>query len=148
MILTYFLLEYRDDKSGGIQYDDRYSYSYGSGSGSTTDDRHRHGGGVSNLVKAGAVGIGLGALASRFRNRSRSRHGGEPEVVGSRRHSLDDTIDEKYSNYGRDHDQGGGWKDRLFRIGAVAGGASLAKRLLIDEGIVIGTVTLDIMGLH
>ncbi|KAL8844903.1 MAG: hypothetical protein Q9205_000174 [Flavoplaca limonia] len=128
LILTYFLLEYRDDKNGGIQYDDRYSYSYGSGS--TTDDRHRQGGGVSNLVKAGAAGIGLGALASRFRNRSRSRHRGEPEVVGSRRHSLDDTIDEKYSDYGRDHDKGGGWKDRLFKIGAVAGGAGLAKKFL------------------
>ncbi|KAL8851590.1 MAG: hypothetical protein Q9221_003522 [Calogaya cf. arnoldii] len=126
LVLTYFLLEYRDDKSGGIQYDDRYSYSYGSGS--SADDRHRQGGGVSNLVKAGAAGIGLGALASRFRNRSRSRHRGEPEVVGSRRHSLDDTIEEKYSDYGRDHDRGGGWKDRLIKIGAVAGGAGLAKK--------------------
>ncbi|KAL8999494.1 MAG: hypothetical protein Q9169_001699 [Polycauliona sp. 2 TL-2023] len=126
LLLTYFLLEYRDDKSGGIQYDDRYSYSYGSGS--VADDRHRQGGGVSNLVKAGAAGIGLGALASRFRNRSRSRHRGEPEVVGSRRHSLDDTINEKYSDYGRDHDRGGGWKNRLLGIGAVAGSAGLAKK--------------------
>lgn len=126
LVLTYFLLEYRDDKSGGIQYDDRYSYSYGSGS--IAEDRHRQGGGVSNLVKAGAAGIGLGALASRFRNRSRSRHRAEPEVVGSRRHSLDDTVDEKYSDYGRDHDRGGGWKDRLLKIGAVAGGAGLAKK--------------------
>ncbi|KAL8673807.1 MAG: hypothetical protein Q9168_001772 [Polycauliona sp. 1 TL-2023] len=126
LVLTYFLLEYRDDKSGGIQYDDRYSYSYGSGS--VAEDRHRQSGGVSNLVKAGAAGIGLGALASRFRNRSRSRHRGEPEVVGSRRHSLDDTIDEKYSDYGRDHDGGGEWKNRLFKIGAVVGGAGLAKK--------------------
>lgn len=126
LVLTYFLLEYRDDKSGGMQYDDRYSYSYGSGS--IAEDRHRQGGGVSNLVKAGAAGIGLGALASRFRNRSRSRHRAEPEVVGSRRHSLDDTVDEKYSDYGRDHDRGGGWKDRLLKIGAVAGGAGLAKK--------------------
>lgn len=126
LVLTYFLLEYRDDKRGGIEYDDRYSYSYGSGS--LAEDRHRQGGGVSNLVKAGAAGIGLGALASRFRNRSRSRHRGEPEVVGSRRHSIDDTVDEKYSQYGRDHDRGGGWKDRLFKIGAVAGGVGLAKK--------------------
>ncbi|KAL8733857.1 MAG: hypothetical protein Q9166_001845 [cf. Caloplaca sp. 2 TL-2023] len=126
LVMTYFLLEYRDDKSGGIEYDDRYSYSYGSGS--SADDRHRHGGGVSNLVKAGAAGIGLGALASRFRNRSRSRHRGEPEVVGSRRHSIDDTVDEKYSEYGRDHDRGGGWKDRLLKVGVVAGGAGLAKK--------------------
>ncbi|KAL8907334.1 MAG: hypothetical protein Q9171_005907, partial [Xanthocarpia ochracea] len=126
LVLTYFLLEYRDDKNGGIEYDDRYSYSYGSGS--VAEDRHRQGGGVSNLVKAGAAGIGLGALASRFRNRSRSRHRGEPEVVGSRRHSIDDTVDEKYSEYGRDHDRGGGWKDRLFKVAAVAGGAGLAKK--------------------
>ncbi|CAO1597869.1 hypothetical protein XANCAGTX0491_001660 [Xanthoria calcicola] len=126
LVLTYFLLEYRDDRSGGIQYDDRYSYSYGSGS--VAEDRHRQSSGVSNLVKAGAAGIGLAALASRFRNRSRSRHRGEPEVVGSRRHSLDDTIDEKYSGYGQDHDRGAGWKDRLFKIGVVAGGAGLAKK--------------------
>ncbi|KAL8770593.1 MAG: hypothetical protein Q9209_003661 [Squamulea sp. 1 TL-2023] len=126
LVITYFLLEYRDDKNGGIEYDDRYSYSYGSGS--VADGGRRHSGGVSNLVKAGAAGIGLGALASRFRNRSRSRHRGEPEVVGSRRHSSDDIVDEKYSDYSRDHDRGGGWKDRLFKIGAVAGGAGLAKK--------------------
>ncbi|KAL8695703.1 MAG: hypothetical protein Q9224_003223 [Gallowayella concinna] len=126
LVLTYFLLEYRDDKNGGIEYDDRYSYSYGSGS--VVDHRHRPGGRISNLVTAGAAGIGLGALASRFRNRSSSRHRGEPEVVGSRRHSIDDTVDEKYSEYGRDHDRGGGWKDRLFKLGAVAGGVGLAKK--------------------
>ncbi|KAL8804585.1 MAG: hypothetical protein Q9200_005774 [Gallowayella weberi] len=128
LVLTYFLLEYRDDKNGGIEYDDRYSYSYGSGS--VADHRHRSGDGVPKWVKAGAAGIGLGALASRFRNRSRSRHRGEPEVVGSRRHSIDDTVDEKYSEYGRDHDRGGGWKDRLFKVGAVAGAAGLAKKYL------------------
>ncbi|KAL8708199.1 MAG: hypothetical protein Q9220_006869 [cf. Caloplaca sp. 1 TL-2023] len=130
LILAYFILTYRDDKDGGIDYDDRYSYSYGSGS--VVDDRRHHGGGLSNVVKAGAAGIGIAALANRFRNRSRSRskHRGEPEVVGSRRHSVDDTIDEKYSQYGRDHDRGGGWKDRLLKVGAVVGAAGLTKRFL------------------
>ncbi|KAL9014809.1 MAG: hypothetical protein Q9173_000563 [Seirophora scorigena] len=132
LVLTYFVLTYRDDKHGGSDYDDRYSYSYGSGS--STDDRRRHSGGISNLVKAGAAGAGIAALASRFRNRSGSRsgsrHRGEPEVVGSRRHSIDDTVDEKYSQYGRDRGHEGGWKDRLLKIGAVAGAAGLASKYI------------------
>ncbi|KAI4096512.1 MAG: hypothetical protein LQ344_001020 [Seirophora lacunosa] len=130
LVLAYFVLTYRDDKHGGSDYDDRYSYSYGSGS--STDGRRRPSGGISNLVKAGAAGAGIAALASRFRNRSRSRsgsrHRGEPEVVGSRRQSIDDTVDEKYSQYGRDRGHGGGWKDRLLNIGAVAGAAGLASK--------------------
>lgn len=126
LILTYFILTYRDDKYGGSDYDDRYSYSYGSGS--IAEDRRQHGGGISNLVKAGAAGVGIAALANRFRNRSRSRHRGEPEVVGSRRHSLDDTVEEKYSQYGRDPGREGGWRDRLLKVGAVAGAAGLASK--------------------
>ncbi|KAL9606283.1 MAG: hypothetical protein Q9179_000558 [Wetmoreana sp. 5 TL-2023] len=128
LILAYFILTYRDDKHGDLDYDDRYSYSYGSGS--VVEDRRRHGGGFSNLVKAGAAGAGIAALTSRFRNRSRSRsrHRGEPEVVGSRRHSLDETIDEKYSQYGRDPGHEGGWRDRLLKVGAVAGAAGLANK--------------------
>ncbi|KAI4260095.1 MAG: hypothetical protein LQ352_000474 [Teloschistes flavicans] len=126
LILTYFILTYRDDKYGGSDYDDRYSYSYGSGS--VVDDRRHHGNGISNLVKAGAAGVGIAALTSRFRNRSRSRPRGEPEVVGSRRHSLDDTADEKYSQYGRDPGREGGWRDRLLKVGAVAGAAGLANK--------------------
>ncbi|KAL8778919.1 MAG: hypothetical protein Q9194_001714 [Teloschistes cf. exilis] len=126
LILTYFILTYRDDKYGGSDYDDRYSYSYGSGS--VVEDRRQHGGGISNLVKAGAAGVGIAALANRFRNRSRSRHRGEPEVVGSRRHSLDDTVEEKYSQYGRDPGREGGWRDRLLKVGAVAGAAGLASK--------------------
>lgn len=130
LVLTYFVLTYRDDKHGGSDYDDRYSYSYGSGS--VVEDRRRRGGGFSNLVKAGAAGAGIAALTSRFRNRSRSRsrHRAEPEVVGSRRHSLDGTIDEKYSQYGRDPGHEGGWRDRLLKVGAVAGAAGLAKKYL------------------
>lgn len=126
LILAYFILTYRDDKHGGSDYDDRYSYS--NGSGSVVEDRRRRSGGVSNLVAAGAAGAGIAALADRFRNRSRSRHRAEPEVVGSRRHSIDDTIDEKYSQYGRDRGQEGGWRDRLLKVGAVAGAAGLAKK--------------------
>ncbi|KAL8656497.1 MAG: hypothetical protein Q9210_000212 [Variospora velana] len=130
LIFAYFVLTYRDDKHGRSDYDDRYSYSYGSGS--VVEDRRRHSGGISNLVKAGAAGAGIAALASRFRNRSRSRsgsrHRAEPEVVGSRRHSMDDTVDEKYSQYGRDRGREGGWKDRLLKVGAVAGAAGLASR--------------------
>ncbi|KAL8943597.1 MAG: hypothetical protein Q9216_000962 [Gyalolechia sp. 2 TL-2023] len=126
LVLAYFILTYRDDKHGGSDYDDRYSYSYGSGS--VAEERRRRSGGFSNLVKAGAAGAGIAALTSRFRNRSRSRERGEPEVVGSRRHSIDDTVDEKYSQYGRDRGRGGSWKDRFLQIGAVAGAAGLAKR--------------------
>lgn len=126
LVVGYFILTYRDDKYGGSDYDDRYSYSYGSGS--VAEGRRRTSGGFSNLVKAGAAGAGIAALASRFRNRSRSRDRREPEVVGSRRHSIDDTVDEKYSQYGRDRGREGGWKDRFLKIGAVAGGAGLAKR--------------------
>lgn len=130
LVLAYFILTYRDDKYGGSDYDDRYSYSYGSGS--VVEDRRRRSGGISNLVKAGAAGVGIAALASRFRNRSRSRsrsrHRGEPEVVGSRRHSIDDEVDEKYSQYGRDRGRGGGWRDRLLKVGAVAGAAGLAHK--------------------
>ncbi|KAL8966876.1 MAG: hypothetical protein Q9183_003171 [Haloplaca sp. 2 TL-2023] len=130
LVMAYFILTYRDDKHGGSDYDDRYSYSYGSGS--SVGDRRRHGGGFSNLVKAGAAGAGIAALTNRFRNRSRSpsRRRGEPEVVGSGRNSLDDSVDEKYSQYGRDRDHGGGWKDRLLKVGAVAGAAGLAKKFI------------------
>ncbi|KAL8941193.1 MAG: hypothetical protein Q9211_001907 [Gyalolechia sp. 1 TL-2023] len=126
LVLAYFILTYRDDRHGGSDYDDRYSYSYGSGS--AVHGRRRPSGGFSNLVKAGAAGAGIAALASHFRNRSRSRDRGEPEVVGSRSHSIDDTVDEKYSQYGRDRGREGGWKDRLLKIGAVAGGAVLVKK--------------------
>ncbi|KAL8717683.1 MAG: hypothetical protein Q9225_005091 [Loekoesia sp. 1 TL-2023] len=126
LIVAYFILTYRDDKYGGTDYDDRYSYSYGSGS--VVEDRRRRSGGLSNLVKAGAAGAGIAALTNRLRNRSRSRDRGEPEVVGSRRHSIDDTVDEKYSQYGRDRGHEGGWRDRLLKVGAVAGAAGLAKR--------------------
>ncbi|KAL8842645.1 MAG: hypothetical protein Q9170_000420 [Blastenia crenularia] len=132
LILAYFVLTYRDDKYGGGDYDDRYSYSYGSGS--VVEERRRPSGGFSNLVKAGAAGAGIAALTSRFRNRSRSRDRGEPEVVGSRRQSIDDTMDEKYSEYGRDRGREGGWKDRLLKVGAVAGAAGLAKRLFDRRG--------------
>ncbi|KAL8761627.1 MAG: hypothetical protein Q9184_002274 [Pyrenodesmia sp. 2 TL-2023] len=130
LFLAYFILTYRDDKHGGSDYDDRYSYSYGSGS--VVGDRRRRSGGISNLVKAGAAGAGIAALASRFRNRSRSRSRdrGEPEVVGSRRHSVDDTVDEKYSQYGRDRGREGGWRNRLLEMGAVAGIAGLASKYL------------------
>ncbi|KAL9596959.1 MAG: hypothetical protein Q9219_005470 [cf. Caloplaca sp. 3 TL-2023] len=126
MGFNFATMRYNDDKYGGMDYDDRYSYSYGSGS--SVEERRRHSGGLSNLVKAGAAGAGIAALTSRFHNRSRSRDRGQPEVVGSRRHSIDDTVDEKYSQYGRDRGREGGWKDRLLKVGAVAGAAGLAKK--------------------
>ncbi|KAL9607116.1 MAG: hypothetical protein Q9167_007942 [Letrouitia subvulpina] len=129
LLVIYFFLSHRLAKRGGYDYDSRDSYA----SGSVVEERHGRSR-ISSLLKAGAVGVGIAALANRFRNRSRSRSPSRshPEVIGSRRHSRSDvgeSVDEKYSQYGRDPDrQGGSWRDRLLAIGAVAGAAGLARK--------------------
>ncbi|KAL9044605.1 MAG: hypothetical protein Q9214_002270 [Letrouitia sp. 1 TL-2023] len=129
LLVIYFFLSHRLEKRGGYDYDSRDSY----GSGSVVEERHGRTR-ISSLLKAGAVGVGIAALADRLRNRSRSRSPSRshPEVIGSRRHSRSDvgeSVDEKYSQYGRDTGrQGGSWRDRLLAIGAVAGAAGLARK--------------------
>lgn len=122
LLIAYFVLSYLHERRLRTGYGSSYSY----GSGSVVDERRASGGGLANLAKAGAAGAGLAALGNRFRTRSTNRR--EQEVVGSRRHSGSYLEEEKYSQYGRDPGREGGWTDRLLKIGAVAGAATLAKR--------------------
>lgn len=129
LLFIYFILSYLDGRRGGSDY----SYS----SGSAVEERRRRSG-LGGLAKAGIAGVGLAALSSRFRHRSRSR-GSRPEVVGSRRqsasrrHSGSFIEEEKYSRHGRDDERGSGWKDRLLKIGAIAGVVAATKNLM-DRG--------------
>ena len=119
LLFIYFILSYLDGGRGGSEY----SYS----SGSAVEERRR--------ARAGVAGVGLAALSNRFRRRSRSR-GSRPEVVGSRRqsasrrHSGSYIEEEKFSRHGRDEERGGGWKDRILKIGAIAGVFAIAKNLV------------------
>ena len=124
LLVTYFWLSYHHGKI----IDHTASTMYASRS-EVAEDRHRgRRAGLGALGAAGVAGAGLAAF-SRFRNRSRSRSRSHSrsrtDVVGSRPPS-ESYISEKYS---RD-DGGGGWKDRLLKVGALAGGAALVKSLL------------------
>lgn len=123
LLLIYFLLCYAEGRRGGSDYG---SYSYNSGSATSPRRRSSRLGG---LAKAGIAGAGIAALSSRFRNRSRDTrsHG---EVIGSRRHSESHVGDEKDSRQGRDEDRGAGWKDWFLKMGAIAGGVAIAKKLM------------------
>lgn len=123
LLLIYFLLSYAEGRRGANDYG---SYSYGSGSATSPRRRSSRLGG---LAKAGIAGAGIAALSSRFRNRSRDRrsHG---EVVGSRRHSESYVGEEKDSRYGREEERGAGWKDWFLKMGAIAGGVAIAKKLM------------------
>lgn len=126
LLFIYFILSYLSGRHGGSDY----SYS----SGSAVEERRRQSG-LGGLARAGIAGVGLAALSDRFRRRSRSR-GSRPEVVGSRRqsasrrHSGSYIEEEKYSRHGRDEERGGGWKDRILKIGAIAGVVAVAKNLM------------------
>lgn len=125
LLAIYFFLSHRHERRGRNDYDSRYSY----GSGSAVQERRRSSG-VGGLVKAGAAGVGIAALANRFRHRSRSR-GSNPEVVGSRRHSgsfIEE--EEKYSRHGKDDRRQDGWKDKLVKVGAIAGALALVRHLM------------------
>ena len=123
LVVAYFVLSYLHERRLSTGYG---STTYTYGSGSVVEERRASGGGLANLSKVGAAGAGLAVLGNRFLNRSRNRR--EQEVVGSRRHSGSYLEEEKYSQYGRDPGREGGWTDRLLKIGAVAGAATLAKR--------------------
>ncbi|KAG8526766.1 uncharacterized protein KY384_008195 [Bacidia gigantensis] len=119
LLVTYFwLTRIRVKHYGGTDYDSRYSY----GPSSVADDRRRRSGSGSWL-KPALAGAGVYAIANKLRRRSKDRAEGRPgpEVVGSRRNSLDD---EKYSEYSREFR----WEDRLLRVAAPIGLGSLVTR--------------------
>lgn len=132
LFLLYFILSYNRERRGGSEYGSQYSYE----SENVVNDRRRRSG-SGGLFKAAAAGIGLAAITNRLRTRSRSR-GDNPEVVGSRvgsrrgsrRHSGS-FVEEKYSEYGRDdRREGEGWRDRLFKVGVIAGAIGLVKHFM------------------
>ncbi|KAL4780188.1 hypothetical protein BJX76DRAFT_364555 [Aspergillus varians] len=112
LLVTFFVLSYWYDSdrgpSGNGDYDSRYSdVSRPPGD----DGRH---GNFGPMAAAGAAGVGLASL---FRRRNRDHvHDG----------SQTSYMDEKYSDEGS---RRGGWGSRFLKIGALGGGALLAKRL-------------------
>ncbi|KAL2853108.1 hypothetical protein BJX68DRAFT_51318 [Aspergillus pseudodeflectus] len=111
LLLTFFILSYRydSDRGSGPDGDDsRYSYV-----SRPPDDDHGHGG-FGRMAAAGAAGAGLAAI---FRRRNRDH-------VSDGSHTS--YMDEKYSDEGSR--RGGGWGGRFLKIGALGGGALLAKR--------------------
>ncbi|KAI9707431.1 MAG: hypothetical protein M1836_000392 [Candelina mexicana] len=123
LLMIYFVLSYRS--TAPINYDNRGSYGSGTEilEGRRSDQHH---GDLGALAGAGAAGAGLAAL-HHHRNRSKSRS--RAEVVGSHRRSGSYIEEEKYSDRGR-HNEGGNWRDRLFKGGAALGGLALAKNFL------------------
>ncbi|KAI9849654.1 MAG: hypothetical protein M1837_002779 [Sclerophora amabilis] len=133
LIVTFFVLSYRADR--------RLDYDYHSSVGSRTDytasrpgRRHSR---LGRIAGIGAAGAALAALRghrsrsrdrsrsrSHSRNHSRSRNQSRVDIMSSRRPSGSYIENEKYD----DRRAGGGVKDRLLKIGAVAGVAGLAKR--------------------
>ncbi|KAI9036006.1 uncharacterized protein KD926_002528 [Aspergillus affinis] len=117
LLAAFFVLSYLYDTEGyhpgGTEYDGRHSYV--SGPPGPDDRRHNSFG---RMASAGAAGAGLASL---FRRRSRSR---------GRDHGYDDShasyTEEKYSDEGS---RRGGWADKFLKIGAIGGGALLAKKL-------------------
>lgn len=127
LLIIYFILSHLRERSGGSDYDSRYSY----GTGSVVDDRrHRRnsGGRSKSWVKTILVGIGAYWLFNRIRGRRESHGRDKPEVVGSHRRSSSYVEDEKYSQYGRDPEREGDWEERLLRIAAPIGLGGLVTR--------------------
>lgn len=115
LLVTYFILSYLHERRKALDYD---TGSYTTGP-EVIDDRASHGprGG---LAAAGAAGIGAAMLGNRLRRRSRSRSSLDG---GSERTPY---VDEKNS----EHEHSGGWRKKLFQVGAIAGAAGLATRIL------------------
>ena len=149
LLVLYFVLSYRDEN-----YAIRtHSTHRGGSTGEVVDDHHHNRrSSIGALGTAGIAGAGLAAL-NRFRRRSsgrirsrsrshgagrsRSRHrsqsrsryaSGRLDVVGSRAPS-ESYISEKYPRDGRD-ERTTTWRDRLLKVGAVAGGAALLKNVM------------------
>lgn len=130
LFLLYFILSYNRERRGGSEYGSQYSYD----SRDVVENRRRRSSGTGGLFKAAAAGVGLAAIANRLRTRSRSRKR-DSEVVGSRagsrrgsrRHSGS-FVEEKYSQYdNEDRREDGGWRDRLLKVGVIAGAIGAVK---------------------
>ncbi|KAI9823889.1 MAG: hypothetical protein M1832_002207 [Thelocarpon impressellum] len=133
LILIYFILCYHEGGISGLggpgsMYSDSEVYE------SRSERRDHHGGKLKTLAGVGAAGaalVGINKLRHRSRSRSRasSRRGSGPRVnsLGSRAASGSYIEEEKH--HGKEPG-GGGWKDRLLKLGATAGAAGLAKNFL------------------
>ncbi|KAL4884338.1 hypothetical protein BJY04DRAFT_6577 [Aspergillus karnatakaensis] len=111
LLLTFFILSYRYDDDRGPDpegdYDSRYSHV-----SRPPDDDHGHSN-FGRMAAAGAAGVGLASL---FRRRNR-----DDASDGSRTSYMD----EKYSDEGS---RKGGWGSKFLKIGALGGGAFMAKK--------------------
>ncbi|KAL4866837.1 hypothetical protein BDV12DRAFT_172344 [Aspergillus spectabilis] len=111
LLLTFFILSYRYDSDRGPtpdgDYDSRYSHA-----SHPPDDGHRHSN-FGRMAAAGAAGVGLASLFRR-RNRDNASDGSHTSYM-----------DEKYSDEGS---RRGGWGSKFLKIGALGGGALLAKK--------------------
>ena len=117
LLVTYFVLSYIYDDEGyhlPSEHGSRYD-----GPSVITEEQNHHSG-----LGGALAGAGLGAgLASMLRRRPRSRN--TSQAYEDSRTSLSD---EKYSDESSRHGGGGGgWSKKIMEIGALAGGAMLAK---------------------
>ncbi|KAE8146199.1 hypothetical protein BDV25DRAFT_162976 [Aspergillus avenaceus] len=116
LLVTFFLLSYLYDTEGyqvGGDYDSRHSYISGPPGPGPGPQRHSSFG---RMAAAGAAGAGL---ASFFRRRSRSR--GRED-----RDESQGSYTEKYSD--QESRRGGGFGEKMFKLGALGGGALMAKK--------------------
>ncbi|KAL4898180.1 hypothetical protein BDV59DRAFT_166343 [Aspergillus ambiguus] len=115
LLVAFFWLSYMYDTQGyhmGSDYDSRHSYI----SGHSAPDGRRHSS-FGRMAAAGAAGAGLAAL---WKRRSQDKR-------------RDDDYDESHDSYTEKYsDEGsrqGGWGSKLLKLGALGGGAILAKKL-------------------
>ncbi|KAE8383965.1 hypothetical protein BDV23DRAFT_192455 [Aspergillus alliaceus] len=117
LLITFFVLSYLYDDEGypvGPDYDTRHSYV--SGPPPVPGPSGQRQSSFGRMAAAGAAGAGLASLFKR-RSRSRGREGYED--------SQTSYMTEKYSDEGQPRK---GWGDKLLKLGAVGGGAFLAKK--------------------
>ncbi|KAL4907518.1 hypothetical protein BDW74DRAFT_125439 [Aspergillus multicolor] len=112
LLAIFFILSYRFDEDGGPSGDGDYDSRYSFISRRPDDEDHRRSS-LGRVAAAGAAGAGLATL---FRRRSRD-HASES--------SQTSYMDEKYSDEGS---RRGGWGSKFLKLGALGGGAMLAKR--------------------
>ncbi|KAL4802703.1 hypothetical protein BDV18DRAFT_146378 [Aspergillus unguis] len=112
LLAIWFFLSYRYDHEGGGagegDYDSRYSYI-----SRRPDDEHQEHSNLGRMAAAGAAGVGLASLFRR-RNRDHVSDGSQTSYMT-----------EKYSDEESRH---GGWGNKFLKLGALGGGAMLAKR--------------------